>query len=290
MYKFTQSIGLFVGTIFFVLYQIQKNDDKQKNMEKEKEEEKSVRKERDKRKLNPLWNEPVLFGSLFTSHSEKVNSNIHPDLFRYETFENMNRESNEEHVWKQRILMQNTPHGNISMFYDLYRQSFAYYADNHLSYTVLNQCAMKYVRIFFCRDFFVDTTVLPDSFVNPFNKMKEEEELRLKLKSANKRKDLKINFDSSTFVKKNKKVVIVDLAVKEKKIKEEMQLVYKNNFRCAGKLSGDWKLLKQNSPTKKNRQEKEISDDYDHIRLHGNPETVKSSYNLWKSIATTLAN
>jgi hypothetical protein len=187
----------------------------------------------------------------------------------------MTEESEQEYVWKRRILLQDTPSGNIAMYYDLYRQAFAYHSDRYVSYPILNLCAMKYVRLFFCRDFFVDTTVLPESFVNPFNQMKETEETRQKEKASAKRKELKIDFDSSAFVKKTKpnqkKVTYTDTP--------PVSFIYKNNFRHIGKISGDWNALQQ----KEIEWMPDIMDDYDHI--HKTPkESAKTSYSLWKLV------
>ena len=275
-----QSISLFVCSIFFMMYlrkaQENKNEKQKKKLEKERTD-KEIEKERKKWK-DPLWNERTLFDALFVivDGKQQVNRNIVPELYNYESW---NKESDEEAVWKKRVLLQNTPNGNISMHYDLYRQAFAYYSDNHVSYTVLNQCAMKYVRIFYCRDFFVDTTVLPVTFVSPFNKMKEEEEIRQKEKAMNKRKDLGLNFDTSAFVvsapNKNKN------NIKKVTYKNENTLeIYKNNFRCAGKLSGDWKMLQPAPLAAKRKITTTISDDYDLIK-----KQKSTSYSLWKTIS-----
>ena len=70
----------------------------------------------------------------------------------------MKTDKNEiETAWKTRILYENTPNGQIVMFYDAYKQAFTYYTD-HTSMTIpiLNAVAMKYVIRFFCRDFYYD--------------------------------------------------------------------------------------------------------------------------------------
>ena len=228
-------------------------------------------------------NERILFDLLFLHSSADKNRNIAPALYRYETWGNMNEESEEENIWRTRVMLQNTPHGNIAMSYDLYRQAFAYYADGHISYNVLNRCAMKYVRLYNCRDFFVDTMVLPGSFENPFNKMKEEEETRQKVKASNKRKELNINFDNSAFVKpKIKKVV----SYKEELAEIIPPIVYKNNFRCMGKISGDWNMLQPPREKKKILNEKDIVDDYyQHVETTTTTPSIKTNYSLWKSFA-----
>ena len=63
-------------------------------------------------------------------------------------------------LFQSKILIENTPFGNLIMFFDPVKLSFAYYSDNHISsYFILNAVAMKYCCTFFCCDFFVDETI-----------------------------------------------------------------------------------------------------------------------------------
>jgi len=67
-----------------------------------------------------------------------------------------------EKIWRSRILIETTPRGNVIMFYDLYKRAFSYYCDNGtMPYDTMNAVAMKYVVMFRCRDFFVDSQILP---------------------------------------------------------------------------------------------------------------------------------
>jgi hypothetical protein len=67
-----------------------------------------------------------------------------------------------EKKWRSRILIENTPRGNVVMFYDIYKRAFSYYCDNAvMPYEIMNAVAMKYVVTFWCRDFFVDSQILP---------------------------------------------------------------------------------------------------------------------------------
>lgn len=73
-----------------------------------------------------------------------------------------------EKTWKTRILFENTPRGNIIMFYDAFKQGFAYYCDQtSLPYHLLNAVAMKYVTTYRCRDFFVDNQETPENHPSP---------------------------------------------------------------------------------------------------------------------------
>ena len=66
-----------------------------------------------------------------------------------------------EAKWRAKIMFETTPRGNIIMFYDAYKQGFAYYSDQTgIPYSLLNAVSMKYSILFRCRDFFVDETVL----------------------------------------------------------------------------------------------------------------------------------
>jgi len=72
-----------------------------------------------------------------------------------------------ETTWKTRIILVSTPRGNVIMYYDPYKLGFSYYSDqNVLSYDILNSCAMKYVMIYRCLDFFIDEFTLPEDAKN----------------------------------------------------------------------------------------------------------------------------
>jgi hypothetical protein len=72
-----------------------------------------------------------------------------------------NMESEEEKKWKRRVIIVNVPMiGNIVMYYDIFRLSFAYYSDTKgIHYNILNACAMRYVGVFHCMDLFMDELV-----------------------------------------------------------------------------------------------------------------------------------
>lgn len=93
---------------------------------------------------------------------KNYNDNIHPSFYDKEYFQQIMKEENNsiEREWRTRILFENTPRGNIVMFYDPYKQGFSYYCDfNGIPYPILNAVAMKYVILFRCRDLFVDNKI-----------------------------------------------------------------------------------------------------------------------------------
>jgi hypothetical protein len=100
------------------------------------------------------------------NHSENINPIFYDKKEFTEYMKNPN--TKQERLWKTRIQMITTPRGNIIMYYDPYKLGFSYYCDqNVISYDILNSCAMKYVMIFKCRDFFTDEYILPEDSKNP---------------------------------------------------------------------------------------------------------------------------
>lgn len=82
-----------------------------------------------------------------------------------------------EPKWKRRILYEFTPRGNVIMFYDAYKEGFAYYSDTQMTYEILNSAAIKYSILFRCRDFFIDEQSYPNgSTISPLIKLKEDQD------------------------------------------------------------------------------------------------------------------
>lgn len=79
----------------------------------------------------------------------------------YDKYMNQMGKTGLEIEWSRRILLEYTPRGNLAMYYDPYKMGFSYYCDQKtISYNILNACAMKYVKIFHCLDFFMDEHVI----------------------------------------------------------------------------------------------------------------------------------
>jgi hypothetical protein len=106
--------------------------------------------------------------------NHNFSSNIDPIFYnKKELNQIMLIENNHlEKEWKTRIMIDSTPRGNLIMFYDVYKQGFAYYSDqNSIPYSVLNGSVMKYVVIFGCRDFYMDENFLPKGYSSPLSKI-----------------------------------------------------------------------------------------------------------------------
>lgn len=108
-----------------------------------------------------------------------MNTNIDQRIYNKKTFnELLKDEANDiERLWKTRILYESTPRGTIMMYYDIYKQGFAYYADqNGVPYSILNGMAMKYVVTFFCRDLFFDEETITIERIPPLVKIFEDDD------------------------------------------------------------------------------------------------------------------
>lgn len=120
------------------------------------------------------------------------NSNIDPVFYRKRELTEFLKDTQNplEPKWRAKMLFENTPRGNIMMFYDAYKQGFAYYSDqNSIPYALLNAVSMKYVIVFRCRDFFMDETVLPPEFPSGIIQSYEEEERAEKNRRENEKRE-----------------------------------------------------------------------------------------------------
>lgn len=173
------------------------------------------------------------------------NSNIECTFYNKAELHKMFEETDNEleNSWKTRVLLENTPRGNIIMFYAPYKSGFAYYSDaTNIPYSILNAVAMKYVTIYNCRNFFVDNKVTPENAESPFIKLYLEE-------------DIKKNAEKPSITSSNKqqfaKLKTYSAQVEIKKpIDQEIKLYYQNKFICLGKI-GNYSFLqtvKKQSP------------------------------------------
>ncbi len=103
------------------------------------------------------------FQDSYTDTAINYNENIDPIVYNREQFNKAIQDENNEFEpqWSRRIMMECTPRGNLIMVYNLYKQSFDYYADNYIPHQLLTAAAMKYVVIYRCRDFFIDSNYVP---------------------------------------------------------------------------------------------------------------------------------
>jgi hypothetical protein len=111
------------------------------------------------------------------SHPDK-NQNIDPAFYDRTKYKEVVEVPNNflEQDWQSKLLITSTPRGNIAMFYDAYKEAFAYYSDTTgIPYKILNLVAAQYVMKFKCLDFFIDETIFTDN-KSPFIIMMKEED------------------------------------------------------------------------------------------------------------------
>lgn len=109
-------------------------------------------------------------GTYQTNTSGGLNSNMNEEFYSKDAYQNIIKIENNrlEQEWKRRILFENTPRGNVIMYYDPYKLAFAYYCDtSSMPYNLLNAVAMKYVLSFHCMHLFVDNEVTPTDVASP---------------------------------------------------------------------------------------------------------------------------
>jgi hypothetical protein len=169
----------------------------------------------------------------------EYNQNINMLFYGKKAYDEYMKQDNElEKEWKTRILFEYTPRGNISMYYDPYKMGFAYQSDQKtISYEILNACAMKYVKVFRCIDFFMDesnildyqNTLIPLHY--PFEK-----------KPRNKVNEIDKTIDGP-FIKRK--------IIESKEQQEQEREKNKNKFLYIGKLSNSSFL---NIPLKKKNE------------------------------------
>jgi hypothetical protein len=142
-------------------------------------------------KLEPEYNECYAKDIAFykTMTPEDANVNIDPIMYDYDNRKTLFEEVNNitEKQWKSRLLFENTHRGNIIMYYDAFRMTFAYYSDEQIvPFKALYHAALKYVVIYRCRDFFIDMDTFPQ---NPMIEVLRKEDDTLKTKTKTNAKE-----------------------------------------------------------------------------------------------------
>jgi len=166
-----------------------------------------------------------------------MNSNIDKEFYSKDDYSTTMKDINNEleKKWKLKTLIEHTPKGNIIMFYDPYKQGFSYYSDSQpISYTILNAVAMKYVKMYRCRDFFVDDETTPEKEPSPFIQIHIVE--KKKTKDADKNSYGKSMFKDAPFakLKRNKPSSSTTKKGDDNKSSKPERVYYRNKFISLG--------------------------------------------------------
>jgi len=185
-----------------------------------------------------------------------LNKNISPVFYLKKDFQAAIRDDNNdlENEWKTRILFENTPRGNVIMYYNPFKLGFTYYADQYIPYDILNSVAMKYVITYRCSDFFMDELILPEAKKSPLMVLLQEDKKEV-IKGNEKEKEADTEFKnklkSAPFAKlknykttakvNDKKESNDEKKTGEKKVDEKQK--ERNRFINMGKMQ-NYKFLK----------------------------------------------
>ena len=218
-----------------------------------------------------------------------MNKNIEKVFYNKKELQEIlvNQNNELEKIWKTRILFENTPRGNIIMHYDVYKQGFAYYCDtNGIPYNVLNSVAMKYVRLYHCRDLFLDNEYLENEKESPLIKLYLEQEKENK--NDNQDKPLP-KLDNTAFARlKNYQKIEVKVDKKDDKIESKPEKEYNRNiFVNLGRIS-NFNFL--NKPVKKNKLNGFYSSLLDGVSSEGEVQDQVMNYSKYKELLKKKAN
>lgn len=230
------------------------------------------------------------FLRMYMESTHDYNSSVEPEFYNKEKYNDiMKQETNVlETAWKRRILFEATPRGNIALFYDPFKQGFAYYSDQHIPYAILNAAAMKYVCTFRCRDFFMDEQFTPEYCPSTLLSIRIQEE---KKEAADKKTKIgtmlgtksgpfakfknytKVSDPIAASIAPKKNINMPKIAIPVKETKGDREYA-RNKFIHLGKMA-NWTLLE-----KRNRKV-DVSVNASDVMAHldSNPNAQKQVFN-----------
>jgi hypothetical protein len=127
------------------------------------------------------------YSNFYNTVTSDENSNIDPVLYNFDKRKEIfvSPDNEFEKQWKSRILIENTPRGNVMMYFNPYLLSYYYYSDEQIiPYKILEQVATKYVVMYRCKDFFIDPKKRPENKILEVLQ-KEEDALKSKKMKVN---------------------------------------------------------------------------------------------------------
>ena len=116
--------------------------------------------------------------------------------------EEVEKDKKEVEISKNNILFENTPTGNVLMYYDSKRTSFIYYADTAIPYRYLESVARKYVTTYHCLYLYIDMKKEIAEAEKKINDKKLEEKQRLEEKLKGEEERIKLEEEEGEDKKK----------------------------------------------------------------------------------------
>lgn len=247
------------------------------------------------------------YANLYGKETNDENSNIDPVLYdfvkRKEVFANADNDF--EKQWKSRILMENTPRGNVMMYFNPYLLSYHYYSDEQIiPYKILEQVATKYVVMYRCKDFFIDVEKRSGNKILEVLQKEEDSLKSKKMKVNDITKCVNIHSDSKDVFAALKDYRIeatkpTDKAKPIEPIKKKVEEPkFSNKFVRIGKMCEfnitqkpvDKKIKAVNELMFGEKPVNKVVDFFDDLEIVEMPEEeeVKSSYKMFKSMQPKL--
>ena len=138
---FTMTKGVFIGLNFLLAFKsIRYYISYLKK--KEMEDEKGLNNKKEKEKDQELVKPPIKYKDKYFENLNKLQSIDLSDDF----LNNL----------KNSIIIENTPKGNIIMFWNNKRETFTYYSDSTIPYSILEVVARKYVITYNCKKLYIN--------------------------------------------------------------------------------------------------------------------------------------
>ena len=158
---------------------------------------------------------------------------------------------------KNSVIFENTPHGNVIMFYDNSRETFTYYSDNTIPYRFLETVSRKYVVINNCKKIYINMELE----IKEAEKKMEEKKLKIEIlkeeklnqtgcEEENKKKSVFAKLKSYNKDTSLKSASIATDATKQSQSKnvnnDENKIVKENanRYSCEGKIA-NYNFLKK---------------------------------------------
>ena len=122
----SQKAIIFLKDLHFYIYKFLNHKDLKKETDEEKVEDKKV----------------IPFGEKY--------------IIEFRNMENIEQTEERLNGLKNNIVIENTPLGNVIMFYDNNKESFVFYSDSTMPYRYLEVVGRKYVLTYKCKQLYVD--------------------------------------------------------------------------------------------------------------------------------------
>lgn len=130
-------------TLIDMIYYVMRNNYKNSQLELENEDKENNKDEKNnKEKENNKEKPEIKYEDKYLDKLEKMESCEIP--------------KEELDTYTNKIVMENTPLGNVLMYWDNQRETFVYHSDMNVPYRILEVVARKYVTINNCKSIFID--------------------------------------------------------------------------------------------------------------------------------------